>query len=855
MITSSEIQRRLWNGANELRGSMDASRYKDYMLGLMFYKFLSDKTLQTAKVDLNVDFSGDELVQCYQESYEKYGKALPEMIQKGNGYVILPEHLYQSWVININKGNFSLQSVTDSLNAFEQSIIGSAAKDDFVGLFSGSTLDLTDTALGSNLKARSDSIKSLIMLFADLNMIELQKNDVLGDAYEYLIGQFAMESGKKAGEFYTPHQVSEVIAQIIVKSTKITSIYDPTVGSGSLLLTVKNHLNEEEQKNLHYYGQELNTATYNLTRMNLLLHDVKPSAMTIRNNDTLAQDWPEDEDRPNEGILFDAVVMNPPYSYHPWNKSGLTASDPRFSVAGILPPDNKGDYAFLLHGLYHVGTGGAMGIVLPHGVLFRGGAEGEIRQRLIEKNYIDTIIGLPANLFTNTGIPVVVIILKKNRPIDAPILLIDASKGFVKQGKQNALRERDIAKIVDTYTNRTGEAGYSCLASRQDIMDNEYNLNIPRYVTALVEDMPHDVDAHLFGGIPVTNIQSLAVLPAIVPDILQHACEELRPGYVGLVKSIEELRTEILQDERVLGKTKQLQGEATHFVNVYWDTLRGIGKENTVEIHQFKELMLSHMKDILQHYTYIDIYSGYQVIADIWRTSLEHDLKIISESDFYTAGRLREPNMVTKGTGDKKREEQDGWNGLIVANDLVEKQLYSSERQAIENKKNRVNDLDNELADLLERAKVEDSEEETILGDTLSEDKNSFQRKVVKAFLKKAVKGTTAYTLLAQVEDIFAEGTKFNKEIKADERELKNVVEERILQLTEDEIDQLMYEKWFGHTVQEITALVGIPILKDLDMLKLLQDRYADTLDDIDKELLDLEAQFAELQKDLVVQL
>jgi len=834
---------------------MDASRYKDYMLGLMFYKFLSDKTLQTAKGVLNIKVSGDELVQSYKESYEKYGKALPDMIQKENGYVILPEHLYQSWVISINKGNFSLQSVTDSLNAFEQSIIGSSAKDDFVGLFSGSTLDLTDTALGSNLKARSDSIKSLIMLFADLNMIELQKNDVLGDAYEYLIGQFAMESGKKAGEFYTPHQVSEVIAQIIVKSTIITSIYDPTVGSGSLLLTVKNHLNEEAQKSLHYYGQELNTATFNLTRMNLLLHDVKPSAMTIRNNDTLAQDWPEDPDRPNEGILFDAVVMNPPYSYHPWNKSGLKASDPRFHIAGVLPPDNKGDYAFLLHGLYHVGKKGAMGIVLPHGVLFRSGAEGDIRQRLIEKNYIDTIVGLPANLFTNTGIPVIIIILKKNRPIDAPVLLIDASKGFIKQGKQNALRERDIAKIVDTYANRTEEAGYSCLASRQDIIDNEYNLNIPRYVASASDEIPHDVDAHLFGGIPAANVHSLTVLPVIVPNILQQACEELRPGYVKLVKSIETLQSEILQDARILGKTKQLEGEAKQFVDFYWDTLRGISKDNSIEVHQFKETMLTTMKNILQHYDYIDIYSGYQVIADIWRTSLEHDLKIINESDFYSVGRLREPNMVTKGAGDKKREEQDGWNGLIVANVLVEKQLYGAERQAIEDKKNQQSELEGELADLLERAKVEDSEEENVLGDTLNDDKESFQRKNVKAALKYAAKGTPAYLLLAQVENLFAEAARLNKEIKADERTLKNAVEERILHLTNAEIDQLMFEKWFGYTIQNITELVEQPVLNDLATLQLLQNRYADTLDDIDEELSELEAQFAELQKDLVVKL
>lgn len=460
MITSEEIKRRLWDGANELRGSMDASRYKDYMLGLMFYKFLSDKTLETFKVTSGLEkFTQSELVEEYTKAQAEYGEQLNKMIQNVLGYYVSPEYLYQTWIKDINSGDFEVQKVTDSLNNFERTIAVSGDTNDFKGLFSSSTLDLTDTALGSNLNERSKNIKALILLFADLNMVALQKGDVLGDAYEYLIGQFAMESGKKAGEFYTPRQVSEVMAQIVAKTSDIKSIYDPTVGSGSLLLTVKKHLDEDVQKNLCYYGQEKNTATYNLTRMNLLLHGVRPEKMTIKNGDTLTQDWPEDPERPNEGVQFDAVVMNPPYSAKNWNKAGLKVSDPRFEVAGALPPDSKGDFAFLLHGLFHLGQNGTMAIVLPHGVLFRGSAEGEIRERLLEKNYIDTIIGLPSNLFTNTGIPVAIIILKKNRETGEPVLVIDASRGFTKVGKQNVLLEKDIAKIVDTFVERREEKG------------------------------------------------------------------------------------------------------------------------------------------------------------------------------------------------------------------------------------------------------------------------------------------------------------------------------------------------------------------------------------------------------------
>ncbi|NLC04683.1 MAG: SAM-dependent DNA methyltransferase, partial [Tissierellia bacterium] len=352
MITSEEIKRRLWDGANELRGSMDASRYKDYMLGLMFYKFLSDKTLDTFKNSANLNgLTEEELVEEYKKAREKHDKALDMTIQNILGYYVVPEYLYQTWIADINSGDFEVQKVTDSLHNFERSIATGTGSDDFKGLFSSSTIDLTDTALGSNLNERSKNIQALILLFADLNMVSLQKGDVLGDAYEYLIGQFAMESGKKAGEFYTPRQVSEVMAQIVAKSSKIESIYDPTVGSGSLLLTVGKHLDSDTQKNLNYYGQEKNTATYNLTRMNLLLHGVRPEKMTIKNGDTLSHDWPEDPKRPNEGVQFDAVVMNPPYSVKNWNRSDLKISDPRFEIAGVLPPDGKGDFAFLLHGL------------------------------------------------------------------------------------------------------------------------------------------------------------------------------------------------------------------------------------------------------------------------------------------------------------------------------------------------------------------------------------------------------------------------------------------------------------------------------------------------------------------------
>lgn len=852
MITSDEIKRRLWDGANELRGSMDASRYKDYMLGLMFYKFLSDKTLETFKVTNGSEgMSQFELVEEYSKAQADYGEQLNKMIQNVLGYYVSPEYLYQTWIKDINSGNFEVQKVTDSLNNFERTIAVSGDTNDFKGLFSSSTLDLTDTALGSNLNERSKNIKALILLFADLNMVALQKGDVLGDAYEYLIGQFAMESGKKAGEFYTPRQVSEVMAQIVSKTADIKSIYDPTVGSGSLLLTVKKHLDEDVQKDLSYYGQEKNTATYNLTRMNLLLHGVRPEKMTIKNGDTLSHDWPEDPERPNEGVQFDAVVMNPPYSAKNWNKAGLKVSDPRFEVAGALPPDSKGDFAFLLHGLFHLGQNGTMAIVLPHGVLFRGSAEGEIRERLFEKNYIDTIIGLPSSLFTNTGIPVAIIILKKNRETGEPVLVIDASRGFTKVGKQNVLLEKDIAKIVDAYVERREEKGYSQLVKREDVLKNQYNMNIPRYIEAIDEEIPQDVDAHLLGGIPQENIDDLKVLQSTVPHILERSLKEVRDGYVELLKPVDNISYMIFNDSRVIEKSKEIEGKATSFINKYFDALRNV--ENISKSSLLMNDMLDEIKAILSAFNNIDVYDGYQIVAEIWKNALSHDTEIIALSDFYTAGRTREPNMVTKGTGNKKREEQDGWIGSIVPNELIGKHLYSDELEEIETKKNRIQEVEIELSDLVEAAKVEDSDEANTLGDALNEAGESFDKKLIKAELKKASKGTSEYNYLKNVEQLLSDKSTLSKAVKADEKVLKEVVQERILTLTNEEIDNLMYEKWFGNTVDALVRLIEIPLQKELNTLRMLHNRYADTLSVIDEESRNLESTFEALMSELVV--
>ena len=857
MVSIEDIKRRLWDGANELRGSMDASRYKDYMLGLMFYKFLSDRTLEIFKYNSGLEgVSERELVEAYKDAKEKYGEQIEKMIQGILDYYVSPEYLYQSWIMDIEEGKFELQKVTDSLNHFERTIAVSEGTSDFKGLFANSNMDLTDTALGSSLNDRSNNIKALILLFADLDMVALQKNDVLGDAYEYLIGQFAMESGKKAGEFYTPRQVSEILAQTVAQKKEITSIYDPCVGSGSLLLTVKKHLSADKQRELEYYGQEKNTATYNLTRMNLLLHGVKPDKMTIKNGDTLAADWPEDPQNPDKAVQFDAVVMNPPYSLSKWNKAGLRVSDPRFEAYGCLPPDSKGDYAFLLHGLYHLETNGVMSIVLPHGVLFRGGTEGEIRKKLIDKNRIDTIIGLPNNLFTNTGIPVIVMVLKKNRKNDEPVLIIDASNNYIKVGKQNVLEEKDIAKIIHTYSERNVVEGYSYAATREDIIKNDYNLNIPRYVEGISQDIPHDVEAHLYGGIPQENIADLVALNSLSKATLDKHTKIIRPEYVEINADLESVEREILLSDKVVSVVKSVKNMANAFADKYMSLICNL--DEIENIGKLKNGMYSEMLNILKEYEFIDEYDGYQIVADIWNKALNHDTEMIVSADFYTVARMREPRMITKGSGKNKREEQDGWNGVIVSNDIVKKLLYGDTVFAIEEEKRKLQMIEDELVQLAESAMEEDTIENDVLFEMLKKNDDGdaqpiFESKYIKAELRLCDKQGKIYEVLKKVDLLMTEKTSLVKKIREDEMELIKAVEERIEILTEAEIDKLMYEKWFGTFVEDIAELAKNKLKNELDILKMLHNRYSQTLESIDSEIEDLMKSFSRMQQELVV--
>lgn len=474
----AELQKKLWSIANDLRGNMDASEFRNYILGLIFYRFLSEKTEQEVADLLNEDDIS------YEEAWEdeEYQEAISEELIQSIGFIVKPDELFSHLIRKIENQTFDIEDLHRAVNHIEESTRGEESEDDFNHLFAD--MDLHSTRLGNTNAARTKLIAKVMMNISTLPFVHSDMEiDMLGDAYEYLIGQFAANAGKKAGEFYTPQQVSKILAKIVTTGRPdLKNVYDPTCGSGSLLLRVG-----READVRHYYGQEYNNTTFNLARMNMLLHNVNYQQFTIDNGDTLEDPAVKDE-------RFEAVVANPPYSAK-WSADPSFMDDERFSNYGKLAPKSKADFAFIQHMIYHLDDNGTMAVVLPHGVLFRGAAEGKIRRYLIEeKNYLDAIIGLPANLFFGTSIPTSILVFKKCRQDDDSVLFIDASTSFEKGKNQNHLSDEDVDKIVDTYRNRETVDKFSYNASLKEIEDNDYNLNIPRYVDTFEEEEPIDLD-------------------------------------------------------------------------------------------------------------------------------------------------------------------------------------------------------------------------------------------------------------------------------------------------------------------------------------------------------------------------
>ena len=482
------LEQQLWNIANELRGKMNADEFRDYILGFIFYKYLAEKMEIYANTILEPDGIKYKEIKENTEQGKEYIEAIKEESLEKLGYFLKPSELFSELAKrgngnNDTESNFILEDLQEILNNIQLSTMGTESEEDFDNLFED--MNLNNTKLGKTTDARNKLIAKVLLHLDKIDFkLKSTELDVLGDAYEYLIGQFASGAGKKAGEFYTPQQVSMVLAKLVTTGkTKLKSVYDPTCGSGSLLLRVKKEVEEVS----NFYGQELNRTTYNLARMNMILHDVHYRKFDIKQEDTL--EHPQHIEH-----QFEAVVANPPFSAK-WSANQLFTSDDRFSQYGKLAPKSKADYAFVQHMIHHLAENGTMAVVLPHGALFRSGAEQHIRKYLIEdRNFLDAVIGLPVNLFYGTPIPTSIMVFKKCRENPENILFIDSSKYF-ERGTQNILRPADIEKIINTYRERKEIDKYSYIATLTEIHENEYNLNIPRYVNTFEEEEPVDIVA------------------------------------------------------------------------------------------------------------------------------------------------------------------------------------------------------------------------------------------------------------------------------------------------------------------------------------------------------------------------
>lgn len=506
-LTARDLNSALWAAADEMRRVMSADVYKDYLLGLVFYKALSDKMLVEA-----YDLLNDEKPESLDTAQIAYTEALTDgswedlSLELNNrfGCVIHPRRTFTAFYNQINARTFMLSELRQAFRDIEAASGGT-----YEGLFEDFDIDSKD--LGKTPDKRNEMISSVIKALAHIDFNDYPE-DALGDAYEYLIAQFASESGRKAGEFYTPQSVSQIIARIVTAGQNSKygfTVYDPAMGSGSLLLQIRSQIRNDDDKGIdnkgaiHFFGQELKNQTYNLARMNMMLHRVPGTNQHLRNGDTLDADWPTDEP-----TNFDAVVMNPPYNQKYDARESLL-TDPRFAAYKKLPPASKADFAFLLHGFYHLKDTGTMGIVLPHGVLFRGGAEGMIRETLLRNGNISAVIGLPSLIFFSTPIPTCVVVLKKNNT-DRSVFFVDASKEFRKEGPRNYLDPEHIEKIVNAVLKREDVEKFAHLATFEEIQGNDFNLNIPRYVDNSEEEEEIDISA-VFGELANLDKQEAQV--------------------------------------------------------------------------------------------------------------------------------------------------------------------------------------------------------------------------------------------------------------------------------------------------------------------------------------------------------
>lgn len=821
-MNKQQLASKIWESANKMRSKIEANEYKDYILGFIFYKFLSDKEVKYLKEN---DWTDEYLPQVTEDDAETV-----ENIQKNIGYFISYDNLFSTW---ITKGSdFTADDVTVALAAFSR-LINASHKKVFNGVFA--TLETGLSKLGDTSGARTKAIRDLIYLIKDIPMDGRQDYDVLGFIYEYLISNFAANAGKKAGEFYTPHEVSLLMSEIVadhLKDRTEIKIYDPTSGSGSLLINIGKCVARYmgSDNNIKYFAQELKENTYNLTRMNLVMRGILPDNIVTRNGDTLEEDWPFfDENDPintYNPLYVDAVVSNPPYS-QAWNPADKEA-DPRYARFG-LAPKGKADYAFLLHDLFHLKSDGIMTIVLPHGVLFRGGEEGTIRKNLIEQNHIDAIIGLPANIFFGTGIPTIIMVLKQKRA-NTDVLIVDASKGFEKVGKNNVLRACDIKKIVDVVTARSSVEKFSRVVTRDEIRANEYNLNIPRYVDSSEKAESWDIYASMFGGIPESELAELRGYWAAFPALKEALFCADNAAYCHL--HVADLKESVLAHPDVLAFMAHYAAAFETFESFLSDEL--LTSMTTLNTSKEESVLSDDIFARLANVPLVDRYRAYQLLDEDWK-QIAIDLEVI-QTEGFAAVKQVDPNMVIKKKDGKDQEVQDGWIGHVVPFTLVQETMLPEHLVALQSKESRLGEITSELESLLDELS-EDEKEKSFVNDA----KDAFVAAEVKKALKAKEADPETLAVLKKVDALFTEEKALKKQVKDDSSKLHLLTKKTIEELSDEEAMELIKLKWIAPLVKSIAGLPNAVVSEFVAKLEALCRKYETTFAEVEQQIADTE--------------
>ena len=833
-MNKQQLASKIWESANKMRSKIEANEYKDYILGFIFYKFLSEKETDTLLKD---GWSKEDFKEYLTEDDEETVK----YCQKNLGYFISYNNLFSTW---IEKGmDFAVGDVSEALSAFDR-LINDSHKKVFNKIFD--TLQTGLSKLGDTSGAQTKAIRELLNLIKVIPMDDRQDYDVLGFIYEYLISNFAANAGKKAGEFYTPHEVSMVMSEIVanhLKDREKIEIYDPTSGSGSLLINIGKSVSKyvSNKDNIKYYAQELKENTYNLTRMNLVMRGIIPDNIVTRNGDTLEDDWPyfddSDPSRTYNPLYVDAVVSNPPYSqnWDPTNKEG----DARYARYG-LAPKAKADYAFLLHDLYHIKPDGIMTIVLPHGVLFRGGEEEKIRKALIENNNIDAIIGLPANIFYGTGIPTIIMVLRQKRP-NTDVLIVDASKGFIKVGKNNKLQASDIKKIVDTVVKRETTPKYSKVVSKEEIRANEYNLNIPRYVDSSEEQESWDIYASMFGGIPNEEIDKLNCYWSAFPELKKELFKSVNSAYSAL--AVEDTKQTIENNSNVKDFNNQFVSAFSDFDKYLKSEL--ISKMEKINVSKEENDIANNIFERLANIPLIDKYKAYQLLDNGWQ-KIAIDLEIIQTEGFESTKKV-DPNMVVKKKDGKDEEVQDGYIGHVIPFELIQSTILKEEATSLANKNNELTEITNSYAEILENISEDDKDSyKDLFNEEGSAFVNSEVTKKAKELNKtKAIYGEdTVEYYIKKVAELIEREKALKKEVKVENEKLLAKTKSAIENLTDEQVLELLKEKWINPVISSLLELPNA-IIKDLvSKISNLANKYSLTL-------VELESQIKESEKAL----